>query len=254
MPVPAVSVRSLSKDYLDSKKGVVHACQDLSFDAFPGEVFGILGTNGAGKTTALRLLSTVLRPTRGEACVAGHSVVSQPDDVRKSIGFLSADTGVYGRLTAREMIEYFGRLNGLDLTLISRRIEEISAVLDMSEFLHRRCDKLSGGQRQRVNIARTIVHDPPVLIFDEPTAGLDILAAAQIVRFVKSSRERGRCVIFSTHVMREAEKLCDRLIILHRGTVCAAGTVAELRRQFGKEDLEDVFLDAVAKCGWELTT
>lgn len=254
MSVPAVSVRSLSKDYADSQKGVVHACQDISFDAFPGEVFGILGTNGAGKTTTLRLLSTVLRPTRGEASVAGCSVVSQPDGVRKSIGFLSADTGVYGRLTAREMIEYFGRLNGLDLALISRRIEEISAVLDMSEFLHRRCDKLSGGQRQRVNIARTIVHDPPVLIFDEPTAGLDILAAAQIVRFVKNSRERGRCVIFSTHVMREAEKLCDRLIILHRGTVCAAGTVAELRRQFGKEDLEDVFLDAVAKCGWELTT
>jgi sodium transport system ATP-binding protein len=254
MPAAAVTVRSLSKDYVDSQKGVVHACQDLSFDAFPGEVFGILGTNGAGKTTTLRLLSTVLRPTRGEASVAGYNVVSQPDGVRRSIGFLSADTGVYGRLTAREMIEYFGRLNGLALNLISRRIEEISAVLDMSEFLDRRCDKLSGGQRQRVNIARTIVHDPPVLIFDEPTAGLDILAAAQIVRFVKSSRERGRCVIFSTHVMREAEKLCDRLIILHRGSVCAAGSVADLRRQFGRDDLEDVFLEAVAKCGWELTT
>jgi sodium transport system ATP-binding protein len=254
MPVPAVTVRSLCKDYVDSRKGVIHACQSLSFDAFPGEVFGILGTNGAGKTTALRLLSTVLRPTRGEASVAGHSVLSQPDEVRKSIGFLSADTGVYGRLTAREMIEYFGRLHSLDPVVLSQRIAQISAVLEMSEFLDRRCDKLSGGQRQRVNIARTIVHDPPVLIFDEPTAGLDILAAAQIVRFVKSSRERGRCVIFSTHVMREAEKLCDRLVILHRGTVCAAGTVSELRRQFGKDDLEDVFLDAVAKCGWDLTT
>jgi sodium transport system ATP-binding protein len=254
MPAPAVTVRSLTKDYVDSRKGVVHACQDLSFDAFPGEVFGILGTNGAGKTTTLRLLSTVLRPTRGEAAVAGFSVVSHPEFVRKSIGFLSADTGVYGRLTAREMIEYFGRLNSLDDAVIARRIDEISATLDMSEFLDRRCDKLSGGQRQRVNIARTIVHDPPVLIFDEPTAGLDILAAAQIVRFVKNSRERGRCIIFSTHVMREAEKLCDRLIILHHGTVCAAGSVDQLRIEFGKNDLEDVFLDAVAKCGWDLTT
>lgn len=251
---PVVNVRSLAKDYVDGQGNVVHACLNLSFEAFPAEVFGILGTNGAGKTTTLRMLSTVLRPSDGEAVIAGHSATRNPEQVRKSIGFLSADTGVYGRLTAREMIQYFGLLHGLEETLIAERIEDISSALDMREFLDRRCDKLSSGQRQRVNIARTIVHDPPVLVFDEPTSGLDILAAAQIVRFIKDSRERGRCVIFSTHVMREAEKLCDRLIILHRGTVCAAGTVDELRQQFDREDLEDVFLAAIAKCGWELTT
>jgi sodium transport system ATP-binding protein len=247
MSLPAVTATQLAKDYVDSLGRVVHGCLDLTFDAYPGEVFGILGTNGAGKTTALRMFSTVLKPTAGQATVAGFSVISESDRVRKSIGFLSADTGVYGRLTAREVIEYFGRLNGLSDAMIGQRIEEISATLDMDEFLGRRCDKLSSGQKQRVNIARTIVHDPPVLIFDEPTSGLDILAAAQIVRFIRDSRTRGRCIVFSTHVMREAEKLCDRLIIMHRGTVCTAGSLQELRTHFGKEDLEEIFLEAVGE-------
>jgi sodium transport system ATP-binding protein len=251
---PAVAVRLLCKDYFDSLGNVVHACRDLTFDAFPGEVFGILGTNGAGKTTALRMLSTVLRPTSGDAQVAGASVVNHSDQVRKVIGFLSSDTGVYGRLTSREMMEYFGRLNGLEEAEIAERISDICRTLDMAEFLSRRCDKLSSGQRQRVNIARTIMHDPPVLIFDEPTAGLDILASAQIVRFIRESKERGRCVIFSTHVMREAEKLCDRIVILHRGQVCVSGTLGELRSQFGRDDLEDVFLDAIQEPSFELTT
>ncbi|RPH95386.1 ATP-binding cassette domain-containing protein [candidate division KSB1 bacterium] len=254
MNAPAVSVRHLSKEYPDARGSNVRACQSVSFEAFPGEIFGVLGTNGAGKTTTLRMLSTVLRPTAGDAVVGGYSIGTNPEAVRKSIGFLSSDTGVYGRLTAQEMMEYFGRLHGLSEAVIAERVQSIAATLDMHEFLTRRCDKLSSGQRQRVNIARTIIHDPPVLIFDEPTAGLDILAASQIVRFVKEARERGRCIVFSTHVMREAEKLCDRLIILHRGMLCAAGTVDELRSQFSQTDLEDIFLDAVAKCGWDLAT
>ena len=242
-----VSVQNLRKDYYDSLGREITACRDLSFDAHAGEVFGILGTNGAGKTTALRMLSTVLRPTSGDARIAGHSVITAPDMVRKSIGFLSADTGVYGRLTAREMIQYFGRLNGMADPAIASRLSDIAVALDMESFLSRRCDKLSSGQKQRVNIARTIIHDPPVLIFDEPTAGLDILASAQIVRFVRESRERGRCVIFSTHVMREAEKLCDRLVILHQGQVCLAGTLSEVRAHAGTEDLEEVFLSAIGE-------
>ncbi len=247
MPQLLVSVEHLSKDYLDSLGHVVRACQNLSFEAHGGEVFGILGTNGAGKTTALRMLSTVLRPVSGDARIAGFSITTQPDQVRRSIGFLSSDTGVYGRLTAREMMEYFGRLNGMSETEISRRVQEIVTSLDMEEFLSRRCDKLSSGQRQRVNIARTIMHDPPVLIFDEPTSGLDILASAQIVRFIHESRRRGRCVIFSTHVMREAEKLCDRLVILHQGQVRVEGTLEQLRAQFGRTDLEEIFLEAVGE-------
>jgi len=244
---PAVSVSNLCKDYVGTHGQVVHACVDLTFAAFPGQVFGLLGTNGAGKTTALRMLSTVLRPTSGDATIAGHSVTSQPHLVRRSVGFLSADTGVYGRLTAREMIEYFGRLHGMTEERIAQRVDEIAARLAMGEFLAQRCDKLSSGQRQRVSIARTIIHDPDVLVFDEPTSGLDILASAQIVRFVHESRERGKCVILSTHVMREAEKLCDRLVILHRGRVCAAGSLPELRQSSAMTDLEDIFLSAVGE-------
>ncbi|MFZ5433643.1 MAG: ATP-binding cassette domain-containing protein [Calditrichota bacterium] len=243
----AVAAKDLAKNYYDASGQTVHACQALSFEARRGEVFGLLGTNGAGKTTALRMLSTVLRPTGGDAHVVGHSIVHEPDRVRSTIGFLSADTGVYGRLTAREMIEYFGRLHGLTESVIATRVQQISDRLNMQDFLSRRCDKLSSGQKQRVSIARTIVHDPEVLIFDEPTSGLDILAAAQIVEFIRDSRARGRCVIFSTHVMREAEKLCDRLVILHRGQVCASGTLTELREQTGYQDLEDVFLRAIGE-------
>lgn len=245
MECPAVRAFLLSKTYFDSGGKNVTACSDVSFEANPGEVFGILGTNGAGKTTTLRLLSTVLKPTAGDAAIVGCSVVKQPDRARAAIGFLSADTGLYGRLTAREMMEYFGRLHGLPESTIRSRVDEISRQLDLTDFLDRRCDRLSSGQKQRVSIARTIVHDPPVLIFDEPTSGLDVLASAQIVRFIHDSRTRGRCVILSTHIMREAERLCDRLMILHQGRVCADGTLPELRRKTGHDDLEDVFLNLI---------
>ena len=241
----AVSAESLSKDYVDAHGRVVRACQNLNFEAHAGEVFGILGTNGAGKTTCLRMLSTVLRPTGGDATVGGHSVTREPDRVRSVVGFLSADTGVYGRLSAREMVEYFGRLHELPEPTIARRLDEIADLLDMTPFLDRRCDKLSTGQKQRVNIARTIIHDPKVLIFDEPTSGLDILASSQIVNFVRESRTRGKCVILSTHIMREAEKLCDRLIIIHVGLVHAEGSPDALRAQYAQNDLEDIFLEAI---------
>lgn len=245
MSPAAVSAHSLSKDYFDSTGNVVRACIDLSFHAHAGEVFGILGTNGAGKTTTLRMLSTVLRPTSGDALVAGHSIVRDPDRVRESIGFLSSDTGVYGRLTPREMMTYFGRLHHLPENAIGQRLGEIVDVLDMKSFLDRRCDKLSTGQKQRVNIARTIIHDPSVLIFDEPTAGLDILAASQIVKFIRDSRLRGKCLILSTHIMREAEKLCDRLIIIHEGRIRAEGSPQELKTTYCRDELEDIFLDAI---------
>jgi len=243
----AVIVSRLSKDYYDSHGRCIHACSDLSFEAQYGEVFGLLGTNGAGKTTALRVISTVLRPSEGDVVVSGNSVVTDPDRVRRSIGFLSADTGVYGRLTAKEMISYFGRLHGMSEPQIESRMEDLIERLDMREFISRRCDRLSSGQKQRVSIARTIVHDPEVLVFDEPTSGLDILAAAQIVEFIGDSRRRGRCVVFSTHVMREAEKLCDRLVILHQGKACASGTLEELQAQTGQEDLEDIFLPVIGE-------
>jgi sodium transport system ATP-binding protein len=240
-----VKVENLGKNFADGLGDVIEAIHGLSFQANGGEVFGLLGTNGAGKTTALRMLSTLLVPTSGDALLGGVSIIREPERVRGKIGFMTADTGIYGRLTAREMMQYFGRLHLLREDTLAGRIEEIARLLDMHDFIDRRCDKLSTGQRQRVNIARTIVHDPPILIFDEPTAGLDLLAAAQIVRFIRHSRDAGKCVVFSTHIMSEAEKLCDHILIVHRGRVCASGTFPELQTQFNSADLETIFLTAI---------
>lgn len=242
-----VKVAGLGKTFTDGLGDVIEAVKNLSFEAQRGQIFGLLGTNGAGKTTALRMLSTLLIPTTGDAILSGMSVVREPERVRSVIGFMTADTGIYGRLTAREMMQYFGRLHLISENQLSTRIDDITKMLDMSEFIDRRCDKLSTGQRQRVNIARTIVHDPPILIFDEPTSGLDLLAAAQIVRFIRASRDAGKCIIFSTHIMSEAERLCDHISVIHRGQVCASGTLPELQTQFNTTDLEAIFLEAIGE-------
>ena len=218
---------------------------DVSFRCVPGQVFGLLGVNGAGKTTCLRLLGTILQPSSGTARVGGFDVVAEPERVRASIGFLSTATALYGRLTAQETVEYFGRLHGLTEDVLRQRMEGIFATLDMNEFRHRRCDQLSSGMKQKVSIARTLVHDPPVMIFDEPTHGLDVLTARTVVGFIRDCRARSKTVIFSTHVMREAEKLCDRIAIIHNGRIMAEGTLEELRARTGAQDLDDVFVNLV---------
>jgi sodium transport system ATP-binding protein len=235
----------LSKTYYDARRGEIRAAVDVSITCYAGEVFGLLGTNGAGKTTTLRMLSTVLEPTAGLAWVAGYEIGENPQGVRERIGFLSSDTGIYGRITAREMMTYFGQLYGMSPVEIDTRIDEVSARFDMREFLDTRCDKLSSGQRQKVSVGRTIIHDPPVLILDEPTTGLDVLAAAEILRFVREARAEGRCILLSTHIMREAEKLCDRVAIIHDGRVRVCGTLEQLRQQMQTTDLEEVFMRVV---------
>jgi sodium transport system ATP-binding protein len=240
-----IVTEGLSKIYYDSRRGAIHAAIDINIVCNAGEVFGLLGTNGAGKTTTLRMLSTVLEPTGGRAWVAGFELGENPQAIRERIGFLSSDTGIYGRLTAREMMHYFGELHGISSNDIAQRVEEISAHFDMMEFLDRRCEKLSSGQKQKVSIGRTIIHDPPVLILDEPTAGLDVLASAEIVRFIRQARSEGRCVLLSTHIMREAEKLCDRIAILHEGRIQACGTLTQLYDSMRTNDLEEVFMRVV---------
>jgi sodium transport system ATP-binding protein len=237
-----IRVQSLSKHFQDSKRGVVQAVDAVSFEARPGEVFGLLGVNGAGKTTLLRLLSTVLSPSSGTAEVAGADIVREPERVRRQIGFLSTTTALYTRLTAREMISYMGALYGLRGPELERRVKEVIAWLDISDFADRLCDKLSTGQRQRVSLARTILHDPPVLFFDEPTAGLDVLASQTIMSFIESQRDAGKTILFSTHIMSEAERLCDRICVIHSGRVAAIGTMEELRARTGRRALEEVFL------------
>ena len=198
-----------------------------------------------GKPLRLRILATILRPSEGTAIVAGYDVTREPQKVRSSVGFLSAATALYGRLSALEMVQYFGRLHGLDEATLARRIHDIFERLEMNDFRDRRCDKLSTGMKQKVSIARTLVHDPSVMIFDEPTVGLDVMAARTIIRFIRECRDLGKTVIFSTHVMSEVEKLCDHIGIIHGGKLLVEGTLAELRQRFGKQDLEDIFVEVV---------
>lgn len=218
-----------------------HAVRDVSFDCREGEILGLLGMNGAGKTTTLRMLSTALKPSQGTAMMNGVDIVDKPLEVKKNMGFLSGNTGLYGRLTAREMVAYFGRLNRMDDATLKRRMQEIFDMLEMNDFLDRRCDNLSTGMKQRVNIARTVIHDPQVLFFDEPTAGLDVLSMETIVNFVKSSRERGKTVILSTHYMDEVEKLCDRVVVIHHGQVYFKGSVADLQAKAADGQTETAF-------------
>ena len=183
----------------------------------PGEVFGLLGPNGAGKTTTMRILCTVLRPTAGRAVVAGYDVATQPGQVRQNIGFLSANTAIYDRMSAWELVEYFGRLYGLGGERLRERLETVFTDLQMNDFRDVLGAKMSTGMRQKASIARAIVHDPPVLIFDEPTAGLDVLVARAVLHNIERLRELGKCILFSTHIMREVERLCDRVAIVSRG-------------------------------------
>ena len=240
-----IEALQLTKSFKDKKRGEVRAVDAVSFRCAPGQIYGLLGVNGAGKTTCLRMLATILTPTGGTALVAGHDITREPEKVRASVGFLSTATALYGRLTAQEMVAYFGRLHGLPEDVLASRIEEIFRRLDMHEFRDRRCDKLSTGMKQKVSIARTLVHDPMVMIVDEPTLGLDVLTARTIVAFIRECRQRGKTVIFSTHVMSEAERLCDTIGIIHGGRLRAEGTLAQLREQTGEQHLEDAFVRIV---------
>src|SRR5437867_600417 len=229
---------NLTKVFHDRKRGDVRAVDGINFRCQAGQIYGLLGANGAGKTTTLRLLATILQPSNGTAQVAGFDIRKQPERVRANVGFLSTATALYGRLTARETVEYFGRLNGLDRDKLRQRTEELFALLGINEFADRRCDKLSTGMKQKISIARTLVHDPPVMIFDEPTLGLDIMTARTIIEFIRECRGRGKTVIFSTHVMREVEKLCDIVGIIQGGKLLAEGTLEQLRQRHGERSEE----------------
>jgi len=242
-----VSSSGLTKVFSARKRGGVRAVDEVSFEAHAGEIFGLLGVNGAGKTTTLRLLATMLKPTTGEASVCGHSISKEPQAVRRNIGFMSTATSLYGRLSAREMVTYFGRLNGMSAEAIDKRAGELFNLFSMNEFLDRRCDKLSSGMKQKVSIVRTVLHDPRVMIFDEPTAGLDVLTSRTIIEFVKDCRARGKCVLFSTHIMEEVEKLCDRVGVIHDGKLLACETVEALKARAPSGRVEDAFVSLVGE-------
>jgi sodium transport system ATP-binding protein len=240
-----IEARSLSKRFQDKKRGEIRAVDNVSFTCQPGEIYGLLGANGAGKTTTLRMLATILEPTDGTAVICGYDVVEHPEKVRANVGFLSTATALYPRLSAQEMVEYFGRLNGLDEPTLKKRVDDIFNRLHMNDFRDRRCDKLSTGQKQKTSIARTLVHDPPVMIFDEPTTGLDVMTARSIISFISDCRDRGKTVIFSTHIMSEVERLCDQIGIIHDGKLLAEGTIERLRSQYSEHNLEEIIVKVV---------
>lgn len=240
-----IEVRQLSKHFSDPKKGKIVALDQVDFVAEPGQAHGLLGVNGAGKTTLLRILSTVIRATSGSARVQGHDVLENGPDVRRSIGFLSTTTGLYGRLSGREMLTYFGTLYGFSGQELAARVEAALDRVEAQPFAHQLCDRLSTGQKQRISIARSTLHDPPVLLFDEPTAGLDILAAQTVLGFIETAKQQGKTVVFSTHVMSEVERLCDTVTVIHQGKVCGRDTVENLKASTNSATMEQAFLKTV---------
>jgi sodium transport system ATP-binding protein len=238
-----VSPAAVKVDRLEKKLGSNQVLRGISFDAQAGEIFGLLGPNGAGKTTTLRIICTLLAPDVGSVEVVGFSTQTAPQEVRRRVGVVTADIGVYPRLSARENIAYFAELSGVHDGDLTKRVNAVIDRLDMTSFERQRAESLSSGQKQKVAIARAIVHDPEVLMFDEPTSNLDVLASKEIRDFMVESKARGKCVIFSTHVLHDAERLCDRVTILHKGVVVASGPTAEVRG--AHRDLEDAFLELV---------
>lgn len=240
-----IEVQQVTKQF-----GAFTALEDVSFRVEAGEVYGLLGENGAGKTTMMRMMATILRPTAGNIEVAGFSVIKEPNEVRRRIGILfGGDVGLYSRLTARENIAYFGSMYGMDRTAIEHRIKRLSQMLEMDSFLDRRVGPFSRGMKQKVAIARTLVHDPQVILLDEPTTGLDVTAANMFRQMIGTLQAEGKTILFSSHNMGEIDKLCRRIALIHQGRLQYAGTLQKLREQYGMQDLDDLFMTVVEGSG-----
>lgn len=239
-----VKTYAISKTFSDGKKEIV-AVKGVDFVAEPGQIHALLGVNGAGKTTLLRMFSTVIVPTSGTAQLNGYDIKTDAAMVRQSIGFLSTSTALYGRLTGREMLKYFGSLYGFTGSELQDRVQAAIAQTQAEAFCDQLCDRMSTGQKQRISIARAIVHEPPVLLFDEPTAGLDILAAQTVLEFLEVAREKNKTIVFSTHNMNEVERLADRATAIHQGEVKGSGTLEELKNQTGQPTAELAFLSLI---------
>ncbi len=223
----------------------IDAVAGISFTCQPGRIFTLLGPNGAGKTTTLRMIATMLKPSSGSISVAGHDVVSSGRDVRRNLGFLTGTTGLYDRLTPNEIVKYYADLNGIDSATFKKRRDELFSRLGMEDFASRRISKLSTGMRQKVSIARTIIHDPSVIVFDEPTAGLDVIASKGIISLIREFREAGKTIIFSTHIMSEVSLLSDDLAIIHKGRLLYNGTYEAFEKNMKGRSLADEFIRLV---------
>ena len=242
MTLECVRTEGLTKIFYDESRGEVRAVDSVNIACSSGEILGLLGANGAGKTTTLRMLSTVLTPTDGRAWVMGHELREEPQDVRLSIGFYSSSTALYPKITPRETLRFFATVNRYPADRVEQRVEALIERFGLSEYADSRVEKLSSGMKQKVSIARTLAHDPPVLIFDEPTVALDVLNALELRKIIAQLRDDGKAIIFSTHVMSEAEQLCDRIAIIHNGRILACDTLDGLRELTGRHYLEEIFV------------
>ena len=240
-----LEAQHLSKTFFPPRADPVRAVDDVCFQVNRGEIFGLLGPNGAGKTTLLRMLAGIIPPTSGRCLVDGVPGEEDPDNLRRQIGFLSGNTRLYRRLNGRELLAFFGRLYEMKTDAIQQRTEELIRLLEMASFIDRRCESLSTGQTQRVSIARVLLHQPPVLILDEPTLGLDVMTSRTIMEFILEAKQEGHCILFSTHYMSEAERLCDHVALMHTGRIMARGTMDSLYAQTNTTNLQDAFLATV---------
>jgi sodium transport system ATP-binding protein len=235
-----IHVQGLSKSF-----GKVQAVQNISFVALNGEITGLLGPNGAGKSTTLRMLYTLLKPVSGVAVVDGFDITRDPLEVQRRIGVLADARGLYERLTTRENIRYYGRLHGLEGAQLESQIEKLLSLLDMHDIADRKTAGFSTGEKLKVAIARALVHNPPNVLLDEPTNGLDVMSTRAMRQFILRLRDEGKCVLFTSHVMQEVAALCDRIVIISKGVVSATGSPDELRNQTGRDNLEDAFVAAI---------
>lgn len=240
-----IRAENLRKIFETRKRGQIVAVDNASFEVNSGEIFGLLGLNGAGKTTTLRMLAGILKPVSGAAYIDNINISREPEKAKAKIGFMTGSTGLYGRLKAFEMIEYFGLLYGLTKAKAAQRADELMTLLGLKDYADTKCDKLSSGNKQKVSIARTMIHDPEAIILDEPTAGLDVITSRALVEFIHAEKQRAKAIIFSTHVMHEAEMLCDRLGIIHKGKMIAVGTPDDLNKKSGCTNLDDTFVKLV---------
>mgnify|MGYP005765088867 FL=1 len=236
----------LTVENLTKKFKKVTAVDNVSFEVNPGEIIGLLGENGAGKTTTLRMLATMLKPTSGNAMIDGYNIIDNPNKIRERIGILfGGDVALYDRLTGRENMIYFAKLNGMSDLEADQAVNKITSELEMSDYIDRPVGKYSRGMKQKVSLARSIIHQPDVMLFDEPSTGLDVLSSKLIHDFILKCKKDNKAIVFSSHNMYETEKLCDRIIIIHKGKIVASGTIEQLKKDYQKDSLEDLFIECI---------
>lgn len=245
-------VKTFEKDERKGKKIQFNAVDDISMEINSGEIVGILGPNGAGKTTLLRMLGKLMKPTSGTVTMEENGViVTDEKKIKQNIGYLSGNTKLYGRLSTRELLDIMGSVYDMSREETENRIEEISKILNLSDFIDNRIEKLSTGQTQRASISRCLIHNPQIYIFDEPTLGLDILSSSAIVEFIKNEKKKGKTVVYSTHYMEEAESICDKILFINRGKIICGGTIDELKEKTGGDNIREVFQSLIKKEGVE---